>query len=167
MDNISFYSTSFEGELQQEKLLVHDSPQMRLCLACRPTVGFRLKSANHLCWMTLMLGVAHQLAHRSHTSPGNQDTCGNHFDFTWSLCCRGAVEAEVEHSVMTLIGGVDVEQALVHRPELLCLQKKVISTNRDPHLLCATCFTDSFGVHGKAFRAVTNTFEVCAASSKC
>lgn len=42
MDNILFELTSSKGELQQEKLLEHDSPQMRLCLAYPLTVGFRL-----------------------------------------------------------------------------------------------------------------------------
>lgn len=40
MDDILFQSTSSEGE--QEKLLEHDSPGMRLCLACLLIVGFRL-----------------------------------------------------------------------------------------------------------------------------
>lgn len=58
---------------------------------------------------------------------------------------------------MTLIGHVDVEMAQVYRFELPCLERKlyvsqteVIILDRDPHLFCASCLTDSFGVHGQA-----------------
>lgn len=59
---------------------------------------------------------------------------------------------------MTLIGGVDAERGpglqvypscRVLRRRLCVVQAEAISVHRDPHL-CATCFTDSSGAHGKA-----------------